>query len=59
MSRGRQPKDQTIVAVEPGVQLQPALTRLLDHVAEQLACEYVELMEVAARNEGRGQQEDR
>ena len=37
---------------EPGVQLEPALTGLLDHVAEELAREYVRLMEVAARDAG-------
>ena len=44
--------------IEPSAQLHPALKGLLDHVAEQLAREYVRLMEAAARNEGRGEQED-
>lgn len=30
----------------------PALTALLDHIAEDLAREYVRLMEVAARKDG-------
>lgn len=41
-------------SIEPGAKLQPALTGLLDHVAEQLAREYVRLMETAARNAGKG-----
>jgi len=47
--------------IEPGTQLHPSLKGLLDHVAEQLAREYVRLMEAAARNESsaRGEQEDR
>ena len=47
--------------IEPGAQLHPPLKGLLDHLAEQLAREYVRLMEAAARNErdAGGEQEDR
>ena len=46
---------------ELGAQLDPPLKGLLDHLAEQLAREYVALMEAAASTEGdaRGEKEDR
>lgn len=51
------PSRRTAVAVEPkesspGRKGDPALRELLDHVARQLAEEYVRLMKEAARVEG-------
>lgn len=51
------PRRRTAVAVDPrepngGFKADPALCELLDHVARQLAEEYIRLMKEAARREG-------
>jgi hypothetical protein len=51
------PRRRTALAAEPkepsgGLESDPALRELLDHVARQLAEEYVRLMKEAARREG-------